>query len=39
MYEVKKVDGQWRVVCKSTGRYQFSSLRRKNCTDWVTNNS
>ncbi len=39
MYDVKKIDGLWKVVCKSSGRVQFSSLRRINALDWIKNNT
>lgn len=39
MYEIKKIGAMFQVLCISSGRIQFSSLKRRNCADWINFNT
>lgn len=38
-YTIKKNGSIYEVIATSTGLVQFTSLKRDNCKQWITNNS
>jgi hypothetical protein len=38
MYDIKKQNGFFCVIAKSTGMIQYKSTRRIFCVDWISEN-